>query len=101
MSSMVQCNHQLHCVAFGGNRVCSAYIHDRVMLEMRNAQRPEIRSRQVWTCQVWTCQVWTCQVWTCQVWISEAETPGPRSSAARCQALSPWRPQARVDRRGV
>src|SRR3984957_17194546 len=33
MTLSLQCNRQLHCGGFGVNRVCSAYIHDRVMLE--------------------------------------------------------------------
>src|ERR1700719_138508 len=43
MTLSLQCNHQLHCVDFGVNRVCSAYIHDRVMLErhMRVASKPK------------------------------------------------------------
>src|SRR3984957_2837038 len=43
MTLSLQCNRQLHCVGFGVNRVCSAYIHDRVMLErcMRVTSKPK------------------------------------------------------------
>ncbi len=75
------------------NRVCSAYIHDRVMLERRMpiasksaAAKPDLTSLDL------TSLHRHCR---------QAETPVRPSSAARGKALSPWRSQARTDRRGA